>query len=178
MPANAIIATTGFVFLVSLINIGSTVAFNAVLSLASTAMMGTYLISIGTYSLRVSLYKALIASNHRLRNLSKGLSSPFAELSLEPWQSWSSHQHHCSGVFLLVLHLFVLPQFLPCNASQLQLGLRVVCWTDGIRCHHVHLPREARIRRTSGEGSGGRLRIALSMRKQRRDRRVLGDLSE
>ena len=37
---------------VSLINIGSTVAFNAVLSLASTAMMGTYVISIGCVTYR------------------------------------------------------------------------------------------------------------------------------
>jgi choline transport protein len=47
VPANAIVATAVFVCVVSLINIGSTVAFNAVLSLASTAMMGTYLIPIG-----------------------------------------------------------------------------------------------------------------------------------
>jgi amino acid transporter len=47
VPANAIAATAVFVCVVSLINVGSTVAFNAVLSLASTAMMGTYLISIG-----------------------------------------------------------------------------------------------------------------------------------
>jgi hypothetical protein len=66
VPANAIVATAVFVCIVSLINIGSTVAFNAVLSLASNAvclnsdeiftrsrmlttyqMMGTYLISIG-----------------------------------------------------------------------------------------------------------------------------------
>lgn len=47
VPAHAIIATAGFVCVVSLINVGSTVAFNAVLSLASTAMMGTYLLSIG-----------------------------------------------------------------------------------------------------------------------------------
>lgn len=46
VPANAIAATAVFVCVVSLINVGSTVAFNAVLSLASTAMMGTYLISI------------------------------------------------------------------------------------------------------------------------------------
>jgi hypothetical protein len=38
VPANAIIATAVFVCIVSLINIGSTVAFNAVLSLASNAV--------------------------------------------------------------------------------------------------------------------------------------------
>jgi len=52
VPANAIVATAVFVCVVSLINIGSTVAFNAVLSLASTAMMGTYLISIGCVTWR------------------------------------------------------------------------------------------------------------------------------
>jgi hypothetical protein len=71
VPANAIVATAVFVCIVSLINIGSTVAFNAVLSLASNAvclpmkltgfcdqstltkfqMMGTYLISIGRQTL-------------------------------------------------------------------------------------------------------------------------------
>jgi amino acid transporter len=38
VPANAIVATAVFVCIVSLINIGSTVAFNAVLSLASNAV--------------------------------------------------------------------------------------------------------------------------------------------
>jgi choline transport protein len=38
VPANAIVATAIFVCIVSLINIGSTVAFNAVLSLASNAV--------------------------------------------------------------------------------------------------------------------------------------------
>lgn len=52
VPVNAIVATMVFTFIVSLINIGSTVAFNAVLSLASNAMMGTYLISIGCVTYR------------------------------------------------------------------------------------------------------------------------------
>jgi len=52
VPANAIITTALFTCIVSLINIGSTVAFNAVLSLASTAMMGTYVISIGCVTYR------------------------------------------------------------------------------------------------------------------------------
>jgi hypothetical protein len=71
VPANAIVATAVFVCIVSLINISSTVAFNAVLSLASNAicinsdeisirprmlttyqMMGTYLISIGRQTIQ------------------------------------------------------------------------------------------------------------------------------
>ncbi|RMX92278.1 hypothetical protein D0868_13497 [Hortaea werneckii] len=47
VPVNAIIATGGFTVALSLINIGSTVAFNAVLSLSTTALMASYIISIG-----------------------------------------------------------------------------------------------------------------------------------
>ncbi|KAI6853488.1 GABA permease-like protein [Hortaea werneckii] len=47
VPVNAIIATAGFTIALSLINIGSSVAFNAVLSLSTTALMASYLISIG-----------------------------------------------------------------------------------------------------------------------------------
>lgn len=49
VPAHAIIVTAGFVCVVSLIEVRSTVPFNAILSLASTAMMGTYLLSIGIH---------------------------------------------------------------------------------------------------------------------------------
>ena len=51
-PANAVIFTVIVTCLVSLINIGSTVAFNALLSLATVALMGTYVISIGCVTLR------------------------------------------------------------------------------------------------------------------------------
>ncbi|KAI7321608.1 amino acid transporter [Hortaea werneckii] len=47
VPVNAIIATAGFTVALSLINIGSTVAFNAALSLSTTALMASYIISIG-----------------------------------------------------------------------------------------------------------------------------------
>ncbi|KAI7161529.1 amino acid transporter [Hortaea werneckii] len=47
VPVNAIVATGGFAVALSLINIGSTVAFNAVLSLSTTALMASYIISIG-----------------------------------------------------------------------------------------------------------------------------------
>ncbi|KAI6878065.1 hypothetical protein KC334_g17396, partial [Hortaea werneckii] len=47
VPVNAIIATGAFTIALSLINIGSTVAFNAVLSLSTTALMASYIISIG-----------------------------------------------------------------------------------------------------------------------------------
>ncbi|GMF94088.1 unnamed protein product [Aspergillus oryzae] len=47
IPVNSIIVTCLFSMAMSLINIGSTVAFNAMLSLSTTALMATYLISIG-----------------------------------------------------------------------------------------------------------------------------------
>ncbi|PNS19429.1 Choline transport protein [Sphaceloma murrayae] len=51
IPVNSIIFTIIFTMLLSLINIGSTTAFNALLSLAVTALMATYVISIGCVSL-------------------------------------------------------------------------------------------------------------------------------
>lgn len=48
IPANSIIFTCLYTILLSLINIGSSVGFNAVLSLTSSALMATYLISIGS----------------------------------------------------------------------------------------------------------------------------------
>lgn len=46
IPVNSIILTILYTVILSLINIGSTVAFNAFLSLGSCASVGTYLISI------------------------------------------------------------------------------------------------------------------------------------
>lgn len=52
IPVNSIIFTIVFTVLLSLINIGSTTAFNALLSLAVTALMATYVLSIGCVTLR------------------------------------------------------------------------------------------------------------------------------
>ena len=52
IPHNAIWQTCMYTFVLSLINVGSTVAFNAVLSLSSSALMGTYLLSIGCVAQR------------------------------------------------------------------------------------------------------------------------------
>jgi len=46
VPANAIAVTCLFTMLLSLINIGSTVAFNAIISLQVVALFGTYAVSI------------------------------------------------------------------------------------------------------------------------------------
>jgi choline transport protein len=52
IPINSIIFTCIFTIVISLINIGSTVAFNAMLSLATVALMATYLISVGCVALK------------------------------------------------------------------------------------------------------------------------------
>lgn len=46
MPANAVLFTMAFSFVMSLINIGSTTAFNAFLSVSVVALMATYTLSI------------------------------------------------------------------------------------------------------------------------------------
>ncbi|THC91345.1 hypothetical protein EYZ11_009183 [Aspergillus tanneri] len=52
IPVNSILFTCAFSIVMSLINLGSTVAFNAMLSLSTTALMATYLISIGCVIVR------------------------------------------------------------------------------------------------------------------------------
>lgn len=52
VPVNAIILTFLFTCCMSLINLGSKVAFEAMLSLATVALMATYLISIGCVLLK------------------------------------------------------------------------------------------------------------------------------
>lgn len=52
IPLNAVIITLVITCLLSLINIGSTVAFNAIASLALVGILGTYIISITCLVLR------------------------------------------------------------------------------------------------------------------------------
>jgi len=52
VPVNAILLTLVFVCSMSLINLGSKVAFEAMISLATVALMATYLISIGCAALK------------------------------------------------------------------------------------------------------------------------------
>ncbi|KAJ3493496.1 hypothetical protein NLG97_g4701 [Lecanicillium saksenae] len=52
VPVNAVTFTCIFSMVLSLINIGSTVAFNAMLSLSTVALMGTYVICLGCMAYR------------------------------------------------------------------------------------------------------------------------------
>jgi choline transport protein len=52
IPLNAVCLTFIFTTLLSLINIGSTVAFNAICSMATNALLSTYIISIGCLLIR------------------------------------------------------------------------------------------------------------------------------
>ena len=56
IPVNSILVSIVFTTALSLVNLGSTVAFSAVLSLATVALMATYVLSIGCVTLR-RLYK-------------------------------------------------------------------------------------------------------------------------
>ena len=56
VPVNAILFSGGFTVIISLINLGSSDAFNAILSLAAVAQMATYLVSISCI-----LYRRLTA---------------------------------------------------------------------------------------------------------------------
>lgn len=56
---------------------------------------------------------------------------------------------------MLVLHLVVLPERVRCHARELQLGLRAVRWSDGVRYPHVRFPRQACLRGAGSEGDNG-----------------------
>jgi choline transport protein len=56
---NSIIFTCAFTTVMSLINIGSTVAFNAMLSLSTVALMATYVISVGCVTLKRLRHESL-----------------------------------------------------------------------------------------------------------------------
>jgi amino acid transporter len=60
IPANAIMFTCVFTCLISLINIGSTVAFNAIISLQVVAIMATYAVSISCVLYRRIAHPELI----------------------------------------------------------------------------------------------------------------------
>ncbi|KAJ6446909.1 primary-amine oxidase [Purpureocillium lavendulum] len=63
VPVNSVIFTCGFSMAFALINIGSTVAFNAMLSLSTVALMATYLVSVGLgrYGLPVNILAMVYA---------------------------------------------------------------------------------------------------------------------
>jgi choline transport protein len=71
VPQNAIIVTCAFTCLLSLSNLGSIVAFNAIISLQLMALMATYSLSIGCV-----LYQRIIGNGDRL---------PLARWSLGKW---------------------------------------------------------------------------------------------
>ena len=52
VPGNSILATSFFTIVISFINIGSTVAFDAIVSLGVVALMATYAVSIGCVLLK------------------------------------------------------------------------------------------------------------------------------
>lgn len=84
IPVNSIIATCIFTIVVSLINIGSTVAFNAVLSLSCVALTSTYSISIGcVFYRRITAPETLPPARWNL-----GKAGNFVNLGALTYSSW------------------------------------------------------------------------------------------
>lgn len=92
VPVNAIIVTASYTSAAALINIGSSVAFNALISLSTVTLMGTYVMSIGSITLK------------RLR----GEQLPHARWSLGRW----SLTINCIGLFYAMYASFW--SFWPC----------------------------------------------------------------
>lgn len=99
IPVNAIIFTCGYSIILSLINIGSAVAFNALLSLSTVALMATYILSVGCVALRRFRGHALPPARWSLGRL--GLPINVAALLYTVWGFfWSfwPNSYHVSAV--------------------------------------------------------------------------------
>lgn len=81
LPLNAIAFSWTVNVLLSLINIGSTIAFNVITSLAVSAMVATYVISIGCMTLKRLRGEPLLPSHFKLGRLGL-LINAFATLSM------------------------------------------------------------------------------------------------
>ena len=66
IPLNSVLVSFGFAILLSLINIGSTVAFNSIASLGTCALLSSYIVSIGCMWLKRYRNEPLLPSRFRL----------------------------------------------------------------------------------------------------------------
>ena len=92
MPRNAVLFTCAITCLLSLINIGSAVAFNAILSLQLSALMATYSISIGCVWYQ--------------RTINRGRHLPPARWSLGRWGSLINGIAFFYSVFVFIWCFF------------------------------------------------------------------------
>ncbi|KAI0470025.1 GABA permease-like protein [Xylariaceae sp. FL0804] len=101
IPLNAILVTYGFMILLSLVNLGSTVAFSAMISLQLFALMSTYGISISCLALK------------RMRNEPL----PPSRFSLG---RFSLPVHLFAFVYIFIVNIFIcFPVAVPVNAQNL-----------------------------------------------------------
>jgi Amino acid permease len=105
VPVNALIFTCFYTFALSLINIGSTVAFGAILSLSTSALMATYAMAIGCMTYRKLYAGPELAplpiarwSLGKYGTLINGLGLFYACWSLF-WSLWSSVYHPTAADF-------------------------------------------------------------------------------
>jgi hypothetical protein len=109
IPLNAVLLTFAITCLLSLIDIGSTVAFEAIGSLALVAILGTYMISITIFILR--------------RFMGAPSTAP-----VEHGQAGDLRQHWCGGLAFDGLGVLLFPRFHSGHTTDDELECRDVRW--------------------------------------------------
>ena len=95
IPVNSIIFSCLYTTILSLINIGSTVAFNAIISLSTSALMATYMISIGCITLKRARKERLPDARWSLGRYGMGING--LALMYASWSFfWSFWPNSCS----------------------------------------------------------------------------------
>lgn len=129
IPFNSVYATSAIVAVLSLIPLGSSLAFEILVSLSLQGLLSTYMISIGQYSRNLILIRTLLMKL-RLRASQAHQRRANATCSMGSWHL--RHLHQRFWLLLLRLHycLVVLPIDPPDYPRRCQLV------SIGLGCHH------------------------------------------
>jgi amino acid transporter len=153
IPVNAILLTFAFTCCMSLINLGSKVAFEVMLSLATVALMSTYLMSIGCVLLKRLRGEELPPARWSLGRY--GLAVNAVALLYTSWSvsrlpnrllAFVSCQLMLSSVLLGLL-----ADYLPHRQLYIQLGMSAVPLIPWVCAPDVLPPWQGRLRRTSDD---------------------------
>ncbi|KAK4982738.1 hypothetical protein LTR50_007606 [Elasticomyces elasticus] len=109
IPVNSILFTCAFTMAISLINIGSSVAFNAILSLSTVALMATYVISIGCVTLKRYRREALPPARWSLGRMGMPVNCVALAYACWSffWSFWPNQAHVTATNFNWACVLFV-----------------------------------------------------------------------
>ncbi|KAK5003125.1 hypothetical protein LTR28_010562 [Elasticomyces elasticus] len=109
IPVNSILFTCAFTMAISLINIGSSVAFNAILSLSTVALMATYVISIGCVTLKRYRLEALPPARWSLGRMGMPVNCVALAYACWSffWSFWPNQAHVTATNFNWACVLFV-----------------------------------------------------------------------